>query len=105
MSEKTMSKKTIRKTLENVSFRTGIVSVSKHVNILVDGQMSLLEPLYNRHIKGDWGDVDDEDWETNNRSLRNGSRLLSVYELNEETIWIITEADREHTTFLLPSEY
>ena len=59
-----------------------------------------------RHQMGDWGDLDHEDREENERSLEIGCRLLSAYQLRDGTkIWIITEADRSATTLLLPSEY
>ena len=58
-----------------------------------------------RHLQGDWGDVCKEDWEENELSLREGFRLLSSYNYNDEKIWIITEADRSVTTVLFPSEY
>jgi len=59
-----------------------------------------------RHIKGDWGDLDDADKEENEFSIQRGLRLLSAYTLKDGThIWIITEADRSVTTLLLPSEY
>lgn len=59
-----------------------------------------------RHQVGDWGDLDHEDREENERSLKIGCRLLSAYHLRDGTkIWIITEADRSATTLLLPSEY
>jgi len=59
-----------------------------------------------RHQMGDWGDLDDEDRQENERSLKIGCRLLSAYHLRDGTkIWIITEADRSATTLLLPSEY
>jgi hypothetical protein len=59
-----------------------------------------------RHETGDWGDVYAHDRRENDRALKEGSRLLSVYKLGEErSLWIITEADRSVTTFLLPSEY
>ena len=67
--------------------------------------------LLERHSRGDWGDVGKEDWEANNRSLVDGSRLFSSYTLSSGVkIWIITEGtndngEREATTFLLPSEY
>jgi hypothetical protein len=41
----------------------------------------------------------------NERSLRHGWRLLSSYPVVENTVWIITEADRSVTTMLLPEEY
>ncbi len=59
-----------------------------------------------RHVTGDWGDVDKEDWEANEQSLREGTRLVSVYHSSAgEKFYIITEHDRSLTTILLPSEY
>lgn len=64
-----------------------------------------------RHHVGDWGEVSKDDAALNEEALRDGSRLLSVYKLADQTkIWIITEAaddeaKREATTILLPSEY
>jgi hypothetical protein len=59
-----------------------------------------------RHIAGDWGEVDAEDWRANEESLLRELRLLSVYAMSNGTkFWIITEADRSATTFLLPDEY
>jgi hypothetical protein len=58
-----------------------------------------------RHLSGDWGDMCDTDKEENDLSLRRGSRLFSSYNIEDEKLWIITEADRSVTTFLLPEEY
>lgn len=59
-----------------------------------------------RHAQGDWGDVDVEDRNENQRSLRAGNRLLSVYRsASGRKFWIITEADRSVTTILLPEDY
>lgn len=59
-----------------------------------------------RHLRGDWGDVDEEDRRTNDQALTHGARLLSVYHAaNGTKFWIITEADRSATTILLPSDY
>lgn len=59
-----------------------------------------------RHVNGDWGDLDDEDKKENELSLREGFRLLSAYVLpTGRKVWLITEADRSATTFLLPEEY
>ena len=59
-----------------------------------------------RHLSGDWGDLDEHDRLENERSLLNGFRLLSAYHLSDGSkIWLITEADRSCTTFLLPDEY
>jgi len=63
--------------------------------------------LIGRHLSGDWGTVDKDDWRANDRALREGTRLLSAYELPHtgEKVWVITEWDRSATTILLPSEY
>ena len=64
-----------------------------------------------RHAGGDWGEVDEEDKQTNDDALKTRARLLSAYRTADDTkIWIITEAAdesgrREATTILLPSEY
>ena len=58
-----------------------------------------------RHAAGDWGDLDEEDRQTNDAAVVEGDRLLSAYVIDGQKLWIITEADRAVTTFLLPSEY
>lgn len=61
--------------------------------------------LLHRHSSGDWGDVETHDAAANDRAVREGGRILSVYRVGDEPVWVITEADRSVTTFLLPSEY
>ena len=62
--------------------------------------------LLMRHASGDWGEVPPEDAEENELSVREGFRILSSYVLSTKVkVWVITEADRSVTTFLLPSEY
>ncbi len=59
-----------------------------------------------RHVTGDWGELDEEDKEENERSVQEGLRILSAYTTSAgDKIWIITEWDRSVTTLLLPSEY
>ncbi len=58
-----------------------------------------------RHLCGDWGELCDEDKAENDFSLKNGFRLMSAYPTPCGKLWIITEADRSATTFLLPEEY
>ena len=68
--------------------------------------------LVRRHAVGDWGDLDPEDAEANDRAFdsRDGSRLHSSYDRpdGKESIWIITDdpfSDLPTTTVLLPSDY
>ncbi len=59
-----------------------------------------------RHSQGDWGELDENDWATNQEALQSGNRLLSAYTTNNGVrFWIITEADRSVTTVLLPEDY
>ena len=61
-----------------------------------------------RHINCDWGDLCDEDKESNEQALKDGGRLFSAYIFDKQTdekIWIITEWDRSVTTILFPEDY
>jgi len=60
-----------------------------------------------RHVRGDWGELDEHDRKENELSLKRGFRLLSSYRLSsgDTKVWVITEADRSVTTLLLPEEY
>ncbi|WP_348637068.1 hypothetical protein [Methylomonas sp. UP202] len=69
---------------------------------------TLLDPghLLSRHACGDWGDLCAEDRALNDAALEQGGRLMSVYRISEQdTVWVITEADHSVTTVLLPDEY
>jgi hypothetical protein len=58
-----------------------------------------------RHVSGDWGDVGTEDALSNEEALKHGARLMSVYKFGDDSLWVITEADRSSTTILTPDEY
>ena len=68
--------------------------------------------LIRRHHDGDWGEaLDAEDKALNDKALKDGSRIMSAFNLRSgQKIWIITEAtgedgQRAATTLLLPDEY
>jgi hypothetical protein len=82
--------------------------------VATPGAMETLEELgvtplslIDRHISGDWSDMDAEDQEANRQAIKNGSRVFSSYRFppDDTKIWVITEADRSSTTILLPEEY
>ena len=59
-----------------------------------------------RHQKGDWGELCEDDKRENELSVKEGFRILSAYKTGSGLkVWVITEATREATTILLPSEY
>lgn len=58
------------------------------------------------HLSGDWGILDTDDKELNEKALEFDGQLFSAYKDREGTkFYIITEADRSVTTVLLPDEY
>ena len=68
-------------------------------------QSEIMEAL-TRHVRGDWGEVCEEDAQENEFAVDKHLRVLSVYRAENGTkFWVITEADRSLTTVLLPSEY
>jgi hypothetical protein len=73
-----------------------------------------LESCLLRHVSGEFGTVCAEDAESNRAAIADGTRILSAYPIDpakpakgygDNVFWIITEADRSATTFLLPDEY
>lgn len=64
-----------------------------------------------RHARGDWGIVNDEDKRANDAALEDESRIFSAYTTKLGVkLWIITEAvgddgKRASTCILLPEEY
>ena len=66
----------------------------------------LVQQVLARHNAGDWGEMDAEDVESNNRGLQDGDRLFSSYEKEFVfKVWVITEHDRSYTTVMLPTDY
>ena len=98
----------------NPVFNSGQIVATRGVYDLMcqnSGFDKFVQESLNRHVKGDWGNVDDEDKQANDQALKQGTRILSAYNDDRfpkngvSTIWIITEADRSSTTILFPDEY
>ena len=65
-----------------------------------------LKAMIDRHVTGDWGDLEEADQQANDAALKDGSRIFSAYHTSDRTkVWVITEADRSYTTALLPEDY
>lgn len=68
--------------------------------------------LVHRHASGDWGDIDTEARQANERALRSGGWLVSMYVLRSpigahprrQTLCVVTEADGRFTTLQLLDE-
>lgn len=58
-----------------------------------------------RHANGDWGELDEFDWKTNDDALEYGDRIVSRYrDVHGTQFLIITERDRSVTRILLPGD-
>ncbi len=61
-----------------------------------------------KHLNYDFGILCKEDHNANMSAIQNGGRVLSIYlipeklKIDQEKIYIITEASRSHTTVLYP---
>ena len=61
--------------------------------------------ILHRHHCGDWGELGEDDKRANDLDLKNGGRLLSRYDLEADSLYVITEWDRSATTVMLREEY
>ncbi|MGB1251146.1 MAG: hypothetical protein ACPG8W_11065 [Candidatus Promineifilaceae bacterium] len=61
-------------------------------------------PILQRHCLLD-ADLNTGDLRANQEAAKSGLRIFSSYNTTQGKLWLITEADRSTTTYLLPSEY
>lgn len=104
--------KTIINPIQN--FQIGKIHASELVfnDILNTESFSeFCQKCLHRHQTCDWGDMPEEDKQSNEDALLGEGRIFSGYIIpeaikgNGKKIWIITEWDRSVTTILYPSEY
>ena len=87
-----------------------ILATPAALHLIHDSDHTVHE-LLDRHLTGDWGTIATADAHANERALKDGSRILSAYDVGDgDRVWIITEAEgplgrRAATTIILPSEY
>jgi hypothetical protein len=82
-----------------------LVATPGALEALADAEQTPIE-FVARHVRGDWGEVCEDDKQANEEALQHGERLLSAYRtVKGVKLWIITEADRSSTCLLLPEEY
>jgi hypothetical protein len=89
-------------------FQLGRLTMTRGVQTLVVDGFDLGQ-LLARYKRGEWGDSDPEDIDSNNLAVKKGgARIFSSYEVPESPdgrLYIMTEHDRSKTTVLLPTEY
>jgi hypothetical protein len=89
---------------EGSKFSLGRIVKTSNIQASVSDEAILL--ALKRHVVGDWGDVGEEDRQSNEDALKNGDRLVSIYHSESGVkFYIITEWDRSVSTALLPEDY
>lgn len=73
--------------------------------LLTPGLQKGLNECFTKHLNGEWGNVNEEDREQNNESLKTHGFLMSCWNVCNLDIWIITDPGWATTTALLPEEY
>ena len=89
-------------------FKTGNLYQTRGIAEAIEESPQLFIEIidaYARYINGDYGELCIEDIEENEKAIEYGGRILAKYETSVDDIYIITEADRSHTTFLFWHEY
>ena len=86
-------------------FPLGQVMITPAAQALLEQAGITPQSLLTRHHNGDWGDVRFDDACANHHALAGGGRLFSAYNVGEDKVWVVTEADRLYTTLLMPEDY
>lgn len=61
--------------------------------------------LIDMQLSYDWGNTCQLDWLLNDHAVKENSRVISLHSVNNEDVFVITEADRSVTTILFAYEY
>lgn len=88
-------------------FKTGtyITATDAAIAVCLSNQISPLE-LLGRHISGDWGDISEEELDTNVCAIQWGNeRIVSCYKVGEDNVWVITDANLFATSVSLQTKH
>ncbi len=97
---------TVTKSENKVLFPLGQIFLTIGAQDALEEACQLPNEFLVKHQKGEWGLVSEDAVKENDLSVKEGFQILSAYKPSKhEKIWIITEANRESTTLLLPEEY
>lgn len=79
-------------------FSLGQLIVTPRAAQWVEEAGTTVDALLERHARGDWGEVTEEQWRLNDESLRQNLNLVSTYDLKHgDRLTIFTKADRSYT--------
>lgn len=86
-------------------FALGTLKLSEKVYWLAS--KSLIDPLpyVQRHVRGDWGEIDDPERQAKNAALKQGAPMTSLFQITPSLqMLVITDKDQRTTVVKLPEE-
>lgn len=88
-------------------FELGKITMTPSAISIIAGFKVPIGDLLDRHQRGDYGDVSEVDWRENTLALLPESveRVMSVYSVGTEKLWVITDPDRAVTTLLTEEDF
>ncbi|HCL4203626.1 TPA: hypothetical protein N2C53_005780 [Pseudomonas aeruginosa] len=100
-----MASRHIETYCQDLLFPVGALILSEGIDRLVRAGRLDPIPYFRRHTRGDWGDVNIQQWQTNSSALQSGASLESHYVIHPGlAIRIVTDSQRCATVIVLPSE-
>ena len=61
--------------------------------------------LIEQQLSYDWGNTCQSDWILNDNAINEYGRVFSLHSVDNEDVFVITEADRSATTIMFAYEY
>ncbi|MDI1232399.1 MAG: hypothetical protein PSV18_14995 [Methylobacter sp.] len=88
-------------------FELGKITMTPSAISIIASYKVAIGDLLDRHEKGDYGEISEQDWHENTLALLPESveRIMSVYNIGTEKLWVITDPDRKVTTLLTEDDF
>lgn len=88
-------------------FELGKITMTPSAIAIIASYKVPIGDLLDRHERGDYGDVSEQDWHENTLALMPESleRIMSVYSVGNAKLWVITDPDRKVTTLLTEEDF
>lgn len=83
-------------------FEIGTVKLTDKAKAVLADAGKTAKEFLDRHAAGDWGVCLEELKLRNEKAITDGGRIQGVYELRQETIWVVTEGQPPVTTISVP---
>jgi hypothetical protein len=84
-------------------FQLGAIYITPGAEQALRTSHQSVNTFLDRHQAGDWGELSEEDCQTNGDG--SGTCISAYRTMRDEEVWVITDHDHRATTILLPSEY